>query len=99
MKTKTKNNAKEADKKRLAKQKKPSKKSKKKVEIRKIAKSVQDTLPYERVCGTYITEVTKNHYSKTYSFTDICYTAADGEEQERIFLAYGDLLNSFDTTK
>lgn len=98
MKAKVKNNAKEADKKRLAKQKKPSKKSKKKVEIRKIAKSVQDTLPYERVCGSYIMEVTKNHYSKTYSFTDICYTAADGEEQERIFLAYGDLLNSFDTT-
>ncbi len=98
MKTKTKNNAKETDKKRLAKQKKPSKKSKDKAKIRKIAKSVQDTLPYERVCGTYIMEVTKNHYSKTYSFTDICYTAADGEEQERIFLAYGDLLNSFDTT-
>lgn len=26
------------------------------------------------------------------------YTAASNEEQERIFLAYGDLLNSFDTT-
>ncbi len=98
MKTKTKNNARETDKKRLAKQKKPPKKSKKKVEVRKIARSVQDTLPYERVCGTYIMEVTKNHYSKTYSFTDICYTAADSEEQERVFLAYGDLLNSFDMT-
>lgn len=86
------------DKKRLAKQKKPSKKSKKNIEIRKVARSVQATLPYERVCSNYIIEVAKNLYSKTYSFTDICYTAADAEEQERIFLAYGDLLNSFDTT-
>lgn len=98
MKANVKNSARQADKKRLAKQKKPPRKSKNKVEIRKIARSVQDTLPYERVCGTYIMEVKKNHYSKTYSFTDICYTAADGEEQERVFLAYGDLLNSFDTT-
>lgn len=98
MKANVKNSAREADKKRLAKQKKPPRKSKKKVEIRKIARSVQNTIPYERVCGSYIIEVTKNRYSKTYSFTDICYTAADGEEQERVFLAYGDLLNSFDTT-
>lgn len=84
---------------RLAKQKKKQpKKSKKKVEVRKIAKSVQDTLPYERFCGSYIMEVTKNHYSKTYSFSDICYTAADETEQERIMLAYSDLLNSFDTS-
>lgn len=95
---KTKSRAREADKQRLAQQKKPSRKNRKKLEVRKVAKSVQDTLPYERVCGSYIMEVTKNRYSKTYSFTDICYTAADGEEQERIFLAYGDLLNSFDTT-
>ncbi len=102
MKTKTNaTNAKELDKQRLAKQKKPSssnRKSKKKLEVRKIAKSTQDTLPYERVCSSYIFEVSKNHYSKTYSFTDICYSAADNEEQERIFLAYGDLLNSFDTS-
>lgn len=98
MKANVKNSAREADKKRLAKQKKPPRKSKKKVEIRKIARSVQNTIPYERVCGSYIIEVAKNRYSKTYSFTDICYTAADGEEQERVFLAYGDLLNSFDMT-
>ena len=59
---------------------------------------MQDTLPYERFCGTYIIEVKKNHYSKTYSFLDINYTAADAGEQERVFLAYGDLLNSFDTS-
>ena len=93
-----KTSAKDADRKRLAKQKKPPKKSKKKIEVRKVARTVQETLPYERVCGSYIIEVKKGYYSKTYSFSDICFTAADDEEQTRIILAYGDLLNSFDWT-
>lgn len=42
---------------------------------------------------------TRQHrYSVTYSFSDVTYDAADAAEQERIFLAYGDLLNSFDTS-
>lgn len=90
-------NAKETDKLRLAKQKKPRKEKKEKA-VRKIARSVQDTIPYEHVCNNYIFEVSKNHYSKTYSFTDVTYSAASPDEQERIFLAYGDLLNSFDTS-
>lgn len=89
--------AKEIDKVRVAKQKKP-KKVKSKGETRKVARSVQDTIPYEHVCGKYIFEVSPNHYSVTYAFTDVTYDAADAAEQERIFLAYGDLLNSFDTT-
>jgi len=89
--------AKDIDKVRTSKQKKP-KKPKVKNEIRKVARSVQDTIPYEHVCGKYIFEVSPNHYSVTYSFTDVTYDAADGAEQERIFLAYGDLLNSFDTS-
>ena len=90
------NSAKDIDKLRLAKEKKP-KKSKEK-NVRRVARSVQETIPYERVCTNYIFEVSKNHYSKTYSFSDVSYTAASPEEQERKFLAYGDLLNSFDTT-
>ena len=89
--------AKDIDKVRTAKQKK-AKKPKVKNEVRKVARSVQDTIPYEHVCGKYIFEVSPNHYSVTYSFTDVTYDAADGAEQERIFLAYGDLLNSFDTS-
>ena len=89
--------AKNIDKVRTAKQKK-AKKPKVKNEVRKVARSVQDTIPYEHVCGKYIFEVSPNHYSVTYSFTDVTYDAADGAEQERIFLAYGDLLNSFDTS-
>ena len=89
--------AKDIDKVRTSKQKRP-KKQKVKSENRKVARSVQDTIPYEHVCGKYIFEVSPNHYSVTYSFTDVTYDAADGTEQERIFLAYGDLLNSFNTT-
>lgn len=89
--------AKDIDKVRTSKQKKP-KKAKVKNEARKVARSVQDTIPYEHVCGKYIFEVSPNRYSVTYSFTDVTYDAADAAEQERIFLAYGDLLNSFDTS-
>ncbi len=91
------NSAKIADKARIAKQRKP-RKVKEKAEVRRVARSVQDTIPYEHVHGKYIFEVAKNRYSVTYAFTDVTYNAADGAEQERIFLAYGDMLNSFDTT-
>ena len=101
-KSKTKNHieehtARDIDKVRVAKQKKP-RKVKEKSELRRVARSVQDTIPYDHVHGKYIFEVSKNHYSVTYSFTDVTYNAADGTEQERIFLAYGDLINGFDTT-
>ena len=92
----TESSAKDLDKVRLAKQKKP-KKTKEKA-VRKVARTVQDTIPYEHVHGKYIFEVEKNRYSVTYSFSDVTYDAADAAEQERIFLAYGDLLNSFDTS-
>lgn len=89
-------NAKDIDKARLAKQKKPKKTKER--SVRRVAKTVQDTIPYEHVHGKYIFEVEKNRYSATYSFSDVTYAAADSAEQERIFLAYGDLLNSFDTS-
>ena len=91
------NTAREADKIRVAKSKPPKKVNEKK-EKRKIARSVQDTIPYDHVCNNYIFQVSKNQYSKTYSFSDVTYTAADEKTQEQIFLAYGDLLNSFDTS-
>lgn len=69
------NNAKDIDKARLARQKKP-KKTKEKA-VRKVAKTVQDTIPYEHVHGKYIFEVEKNRYSVTYSFSDVTYDAAD----------------------
>ena len=92
--------AREIDKLRTAKAK-PNKSKKSKLKIspkRKVARTVQDTIPYEHVCSNYIFKVAENKYSKSYEFTDITYTAADPDTQEQIFVAYRDLLNSFDIT-
>lgn len=88
--------AKEIDRLRTAKENRPPKKIKNKPPKRKIARTVQDTIPYEHVCSNYIIQVEENRFSKTYEFTDITYSAADPETQEQICVAYCDLLNSFD---
>lgn len=88
--------ARERDKLRTAKENRPSKKIKSKPPKRKIARTVQDTIPYDHVCSNYIIQVEENRFSKTYEFTDITYSAADPETQEQICVAYCDLLNSFD---
>ena len=41
--------------------------------------------------------VGRNLYSKTYRFTDINYATASREDKEGMFLAYSQILNSFDT--
>lgn len=88
--------ARELDKMRRAKENRPPKKIKNKPPKRKIARTVQDTIPYDHVCGNYIIQVSENRYSKTYEFSDITYAAADPETQEQICVAYCDMLNSFD---
>lgn len=88
--------ARELDKLRTAKANRPAKKVKEKPPKRKIARTVQDTIPYEHVCSNYIFQVAENKFSKTYEFTDVTYSAAAPETQEQIFIAYSDLLNSFD---
>lgn len=88
--------ARERDKLRTAKEKSPSKKVKSKPPKRKVARTVQDTIPYDHVCSNYIIQVEENRFSKTYEFTDITYSAADPDTQEQICVAYCDLLNSFD---
>lgn len=100
MATNKKPSAREIDKLLTAKQKKPKRKSKLKVkpEVRKIARTVQDTIPYEHVCNNYIFQVSPNHFSKTYAFTDVTYTAADEQTEKDIMGSYCDMLNSFDTT-
>lgn len=74
----TESSAKDLDKVALQKQKKP-KKTKEKA-VRKVARTVQDTIPYEHVHGKYIFEVEKNRYSVTYAFSDVTYDAADAAE-------------------
>ncbi len=79
------------------------KKTRKKARIKKnkppkVRKTVQDTLPYTRVCDDYIFEVDEHRYSKTYKFEDVNYTIAKQEEQDSIFLDYCAVLNGIDAS-
>ncbi len=61
-----------------------------------IPKAVQDIIPVNAVYqdGVFLSG---KQYSKTYQFTDINYSVASPEDQETMFFAYSDLLNSLDT--
>ncbi len=97
--------AKEKDRLRVSKKKTSAKKTKIKDNgtVRKVPKTVQDSMPYVAVVDKYLMLVEeyndgRNKYSKTYEYDDINYASAAGEEQEQLFLAYADVLNGFDTT-
>ena len=62
-----------------------------------IPKTVQESIPYIRVFENGIIEPEKGRYSKTYLLEDVNFQIASQEEQENIFLAYSDLLNTFGT--
>lgn len=63
----------------------------------KIPKTVQDTIPYEAVYedGGLI-EITPGVFTKAYKLSDINYQIAKIQEQEEMFLRFGEFLNSFD---
>ncbi len=63
----------------------------------KIPASVQDTIPVHTIWKNGIFLVGNNKYSKTYQFTDINYGKASEEDKKAMFLAYSELLNSFDS--
>ena len=63
----------------------------------KIPTSVQDTIPVHTIWKNGIFLVGNNKYSKTYQFTDINYGKASEEDKKAMFLAYSELLNSFDS--
>lgn len=65
--------------------------------IFKIPKTVQDSIPYIGVYKNGVIETEEGVFSKTYKIQDVNFKLASQEEQERIFLAYGDLLNSFNS--
>lgn len=67
----------------------------KKKEIHHINKTVQQTIPYRNVYRNGIIEVEEGYFSKSYLLQDINFRIAPDEEQESIFRAYGELLNSF----
>ena len=54
---------------------------------------MQQAIPIKKIYENGVFQVGRNKYSKTYKFTDINYTVAGKEEQERMFLGYGSILN------
>lgn len=63
----------------------------------KIPHSVQDVINIRSLWKNGIFLVGNNKYSKTFQFTDINYDKASEEDKKTMFLAYSDLLNSFDS--
>lgn len=60
-----------------------------------VPKTAQDSIPYKRVYPNGMIEVEDGIFTKSYRLDDVNFTIGTHEEQKTIFLAYGDLLNSF----
>ena len=63
----------------------------------KVPKSTQETIPIDTIYKDGIFHM-GNKYSKSYRFLDINYSIASKEEKMNLFLNYGELLNSFDSS-
>lgn len=78
---------------------KTSRNLKKRSKKLKIPKTVQDSIPYN---GVYkdegIIEIAPGKFTKTYLLDDVNYQVAKTDEQEEMFIKYGEFLNSFDPT-
>lgn len=61
----------------------------------RVPQRVQDVIPIRRIWSDGIF-LTGNHFSKTFRFTDINYSVASDEDQQRMILTYSALLNSLD---
>lgn len=65
----------------------------------KIPKTVQQTIPYEAVYEEGgIIETRQGVFTKAYKLTDINYQIAKIQEQEEMFLRFGEFLNAFDSS-
>ena len=62
-----------------------------------VPRSVQDVIPIKRIWDDGIFMVGAGKFSKTFRFEDINYAVASKEDKEAMFLAYSELLNSFDS--
>ncbi len=58
--------------------------------------STQNALPYEACYDNGLFYLGNGEYSKTYPITDINFKIASQEDQDSVFLKFGDLLNMFD---
>ena len=69
---------------------------KKKKEIIKIRRTVQDTIPYYAVYPNGVIEIEPSVFSRLYEINDANFRVATDEEQENMFEIYRNFLNSFD---
>lgn len=72
-------------------------KKKKSIPEDAVPATVEQAIPLLDIYEDGICLVGRNLYSKTYRFTDINYATASREDKEGMFLAYSQILNSFDT--
>ena len=63
----------------------------------KIPRSVQQSIPIQRVFRDGIWQTGRSRYSRTWRFADINYSVASHEDQQEMFLAYCGVLNSLPT--
>ena len=62
-----------------------------------VPRSVQNVIPIKTIWDDGIFMVGAGKFSKTFRFEDINYAVASKEDKEAMFLAYSELLNSFDS--
>ena len=62
-----------------------------------IPRSVQDAIPVKSIWKNGIFQVGAHRFSKSWKFEDINYGTASEEDKKTMFLAYSELLNSFDS--
>lgn len=67
-----------------------------KPEKRVIPRTTQRTIPYEQLYSDGLLKLDDGYYSRTIQFQDINYQIARQDDQENIFLKYGEFLNYFD---
>ena len=67
-------------------------------EIRKIPRTMQETIPIQGLYEEGIFRIGADLYSRTYRFSDINYRVASPEDQEAIFIKYCELINALDSS-
>lgn len=65
------------------------------IEMIKVPKTVQQSIPYEKVYPNGIIQTKDDIYTKSYKLTDTNFRTATQEVQNNIFFSYGELLNYF----
>ncbi len=62
----------------------------------RVPRSAEDAVPVRRVWRDGVFLVGRDRYSRTWRVADVNYAATSKEDKEALFLAYSELLNSFD---